>query len=1125
MKTITKKDLRNISEENSSEVELIPLPVNSLEHIYFVSAGTVNGTEDLEYNAYKLPRQILNTEREYSLFIEYNEAIVCTPSELGNRISDFKKLTQRNSSMTYFLLIWEIGLPGEFGVYFDDSEHAILNDEGDYVDSFEFYPDNTSVLVFNSIKDPKDGKWYDGAFIKGFVAEGPTENITIKWEDAMKEDYNTEVTFTEIPKRELSEQEAETLYRIFYNEGVFEAVDYLDELGYDVGDFWNEIYRLASDDDYNRYDGDELDAFYDLLDYLEIYDKFDVEYNKEPPTESSSDEGYVFEDVNDEVEFIPLPERKFTDISNKYKEMMESYGITDVKIHNPILAERLDCFWYDDVLISGRYKDRYTIVFKVYSGDYAKIFATVDGEDIEIEYVDDLYSLGIYDDESFYEFTNDLSNDISYDGYPECYMAVYDDKHEDDGNINEADEIYETIDGCFELELANLDELINWWEDYNDEEEPSSDSTSKIEEDVNDEVEFIPIPTPTLTDCTKELTERLKYYGFTNIEFKVPVYKERNVATWYSGHNVFEALYKNRYKVTIWASGMDSFYEIASEEYINTPEELESYGIYTDAEYYDDVRYYEEEDRIIAYEYEPYFVISTDDLKLNSRDIDEEYWWNLDTIYDISDLLYTLSDNFPEMIYRYESELGEYNTEENTVTEGKTNILKQWQKKHKKTDKKGARGWFVNPNAGNVEYNVSFFNNAMSGGNSSGEAVSTGVAEDLHNLDEEVVVHDELNPKLWVDETLKEEVFEKIALIVDTFTESLEEDGIKFEIDDVVIVGSNCSYNYNNESDLDVHIRVKSDTLECPAEISTLLYGAYRNIFNKKFDIDFYGIDVELYVEDENSTVNSNGIYSVMNREWIKKPEKTSIPEIDNDELNTELSKWEEEYYNIKKKAEESTEDSQHLEVVELITNFIEDIYDLRRMSIADDGEYAIGNLVFKEFRAKGLLDEAKDLKNSELSKAMSLKENLKEALDLKHIDSIEKLLKLKGLVEEDGTYSVEDGKLIKKNLDSGFMVSFFRPEITNKDIVRCREFIGKSLGEPYYGIYQDIPEISFNLDSKNFAMEIAKIFNQESIWDNSSNKEIKNPKFNKNKVVDYLEATNNFKHLLGVREKRKEKK
>ena len=55
------------------------------------------------------------------------------------------------------------------------------------------------------------------------------------------------------------------------------------------------------------------------------------------------------------------------------------------------------------------------------------------------------------------------------------------------------------------------------------------------------------------------------------------------------------------------------------------------------------------------------------------------------------------------------------------------------------------------------------------------------------------------------------------------------------------------------------------------------------------------------------------------------------------------------------------------------ISDFIEDLYDLRKESIATDGEYGIGNLVFKEFRNRGYLDKLKDMKNEERSKELSL--------------------------------------------------------------------------------------------------------------------------------------------------------
>jgi predicted RNase H-like nuclease (RuvC/YqgF family) len=58
---------------------------------------------------------------------------------------------------------------------------------------------------------------------------------------------------------------------------------------------------------------------------------------------------------------------------------------------------------------------------------------------------------------------------------------------------------------------------------------------------------------------------------------------------------------------------------------------------------------------------------------------------------------------------------------------------------------------------------------------------------------------------------------------------------------------------------------------------------------------------------------------------------------------------------------------------IEKIENLIEDLYDLRKESISKDGEYGLGNLVFKEFRNLGYLDNLKELKNQLKTKKLSL--------------------------------------------------------------------------------------------------------------------------------------------------------
>lgn len=392
------------------------------------------------------------------------------------------------------------------------------------------------------------------------------------------------------------------------------------------------------------------------------------------------------------------------------------------------------------------------------------------------------------------------------------------------------------------------------------------------------------------------------------------------------------------------------------------------------------------------------------------------------------------------------------------------------------------------------------------------------------SLNEKAEKHSTLNPKLFDENNqLKPEVHDKILEIVDEFKKGLEEDGIKINIKDIIIVGSNASYNYNDQSDVDVHIRVDTKSLDCPDNLYPLLYSAYRSIFNKKFDISFYGIPVELYIEtiDEEPEVIedeqlqeaqqeqqlvSNGIYSVLKDKWIKEPVEQDIPEVDEEVFEEEFTKWEDKYFVLINNPEINSE---------LIDDFLEDIYDLRKTSIAQEGEYSIGNLIFKECRNLGYLDNLKDLKNEFRSKELSL-EGLTERLDLDKYNTKEKLKDLAKNIKDNDTYSVVELENITPiSWNDGYQVSYFRNEITDEYISKVGKELQRILGEPYLGFYGS-PEISFHVDSKDkdLAMLIAKIFNQYSIWDFSISDEIKNPDFDSNLKIDYSVALDELKKL-----------
>ncbi len=256
-----------------------------------------------------------------------------------------------------------------------------------------------------------------------------------------------------------------------------------------------------------------------------------------------------------------------------------------------------------------------------------------------------------------------------------------------------------------------------------------------------------------------------------------------------------------------------------------------------------------------------------------------------------------------------------------------------------------------------------------------------------------VAKHTTLNPKLWTaDEVLKPEVEEKIKQIVDVFLAGLAEDEIKINVRDILIIGSNASYNYTPYSDLDLHIIVDTGSLECPDNLYSKLYSAYRSLFNKRLDIDFYGVPVELYVEDEGTPRVSNGVYSVLNREWLQEPKYVNIPDMDMDIFNAELSKWEDRYRQVLNDAVseleeyyepdlDAAEDIKTQQIKE-IDAYIEDLYNLRKIGLPLTGEYGLENVIFKTIRNKGYLDKLKDLKNELLGKELSLEEKIKNMVN-----------------------------------------------------------------------------------------------------------------------------------------------
>jgi hypothetical protein len=270
-------------------------------------------------------------------------------------------------------------------------------------------------------------------------------------------------------------------------------------------------------------------------------------------------------------------------------------------------------------------------------------------------------------------------------------------------------------------------------------------------------------------------------------------------------------------------------------------------------------------------------------------------------------------------------------------------------------------------------------------------------------LIEAIEKHETLNKKLFTEDgLLKDKVRDKMLEIVDEFISDLKEQEIKIKVDDILFIGSNASYNYTKDSDIDLHILANLKSVDYPADLGAALYSAYRSLFNKQLDIKIYDTDIEIFVETEDSARVSNGIYSVKKNKWIKKPVQEDIPEYDKEALKKLVDKWEDKCKKVLADAK-----ADKLKDEDKVLKLIEDIYEqLRKKGIAK-GEYALENLAFKELRNKGYLDELKDFKNVLVSKRLSLTEKLTNQMRANAYNQIAQIAGSQPIIQDNGYFFI----------------------------------------------------------------------------------------------------------------------
>jgi len=218
-------------------------------------------------------------------------------------------------------------------------------------------------------------------------------------------------------------------------------------------------------------------------------------------------------------------------------------------------------------------------------------------------------------------------------------------------------------------------------------------------------------------------------------------------------------------------------------------------------------------------------------------------------------------------------------------------------------------------------------------------------------------VKDELNPKIWDDFKIDDEVREDLLKIAQDFYASTD---LEADVEDIVLTGSLANYNWSEKySDYDLHILIDFTNVNDAVELVKKYVDSAKSIWNKEHDIKIKGYEVEVYIQDVSEPHKSTGVFSLLNNKWNVKPEEFDF-EPDEDMI-AEKGK---SVMMMVDELEEQVDEDKYDAFIEKVQKVWEKVKNYRKSGLeSEGGELSMGNLVFKFLRRNGYVGKIIDLK------------------------------------------------------------------------------------------------------------------------------------------------------------------
>lgn len=245
---------------------------------------------------------------------------------------------------------------------------------------------------------------------------------------------------------------------------------------------------------------------------------------------------------------------------------------------------------------------------------------------------------------------------------------------------------------------------------------------------------------------------------------------------------------------------------------------------------------------------------------------------------------------------------------------------------------------------------------------------------ELANIEKESVIDppkEELNPRFFKGNTLSERALKHFKRLLKNFISEIPVKGFENYIEQIIFVGSLAGYQWNYDSDIDLHIVVDSEELARSQGIETIELIQQLREFSKKFNKKFYvmGFPIEFYIQEKDEPFYSNGIYDVYYNTWIKKPE---IIEYDKEKVK-EAKEFAKQYKinifdkikQINKHIKDSKKNDKNLSILQNDLKYLKseilNLKEKRNKAIRAEGDVGMDNMIIKFLGRMKVIKKIKD--------------------------------------------------------------------------------------------------------------------------------------------------------------------